>query len=222
MRILLIEDDRSTAKTIQDGLRTSYTIEIAHTGAGGEALLRTNEYDLAIIDINLPDKNGIEICKTARNDGFMQPILMLTGEFAVKKKVLALDSGADDYVTKPFEFDELRARIRALLRKNTGTSKTNTLKIDGLVFNLDTRSVLRNGKRIHVTRKEAALLEYMMRNKGRVVTREMILNHIWRSTDELSFNTIDVHIKYLRDKVDKNFDKHLIASVYGVGYKMDI
>jgi two-component system, OmpR family, copper resistance phosphate regulon response regulator CusR len=222
MRILLIEDDRNTAKTIQDGLRNSYIVEIAHTGVGGEALLRSNEYDLVIIDINLPDKNGIEICKTARSEGFVQPILMLTGEFDVKKKVLALDSGADDYVTKPFIFDELRARIRVLLRKNTTVQKTNSLKIDGLVFNLDTRSVLRNGKRIHVTRKEAALLEYLMRNKGRVVTREMVLNHIWRSTDELSFNTIDVHIKYLRDKMDRNFDKQLISTVYGVGYKMDI
>jgi two-component system, OmpR family, copper resistance phosphate regulon response regulator CusR len=221
MRILLIEDNRDTAQTVQDGLRGAYVVEVSREGIEGENLIRANEYDLVIIDINLPDKNGVEVCKTIRKEGFTHPILMLTGEYGVKKKVHALDMGADDYVTKPFELEELKARIRSLLRRNTLAHKANILKIDGLVFDLDSRSVIRDGKRIHLTRKEAAILEYLMRNKGRVVSREMILSHIWRSTDELLFNTIDVHIKFLRDKVDRNFNKCLLKTMYGVGYKMD-
>jgi two-component system copper resistance phosphate regulon response regulator CusR len=222
MRILLIENQSKVIRFIFDVLSDSYTVEVAKYGNEGENLVRSNEYDLVMVDNDVPDKNGIEICKTLRKDGYSHPILLFIDEFEIKIKVYALDNGVDAFLMKPFEKEELTARIRALLRRNITTHKTNTLSIDGLVFDLVHRIITREGKRIHVTRKEGAILEYLMRNVGHVVTREMILNHVWKSTDELSCNIIDVHIKYLRDSIDRDFKKKLIKTKYGKGYTIEI
>jgi two-component system, OmpR family, response regulator len=222
MRILLIEDDIDTADTIREELDTEYIMDLSAKGSEGENLLRVNDYDLVIIDINLPDKNGIDVCRTIRAEGYRVPILMLTGDNIPQKKVLALDTGADDYLTKPFNFPELKARIRSLLRRTSETQKTSTLMVGNLSLDLEKRLVMRDGKSIHLGRKETAILEYLMRNAGRVLTRDMIFNHVWNSMTEPLYNTVDVHIKYLRDRIDRKFDKQLIQTVYGLGYKIEV
>jgi DNA-binding response OmpR family regulator len=222
MRILLIEDDNDMAITIQEGLKNDYVFECCRFGKDGENLVRINDYDLVVIDINLPDKNGISVCQTLREEGFSMPILMLTGEFSIQKKVSALDSGADDYLTKPFDFAELKARIRSLLRRKSEKSHTSVLTLDNLTLDLSERKVTRDGRTIHLGRKETALLEYLMRNVGRVLTRDMILSHVWHSSSDPLYNTVDVHIKYLRDRIDRKFEKQLIKTIYGVGYKIEV
>jgi DNA-binding response OmpR family regulator len=221
MRILFIEDDEDTVRTIQDNLKKEYIVETSGTGLEGESLILNNDFDLVIIDISLSDKSGIEVCRSIRNEMCKVPILMLTGELDVAKKVIALDSGADDYLTKPFQMAELKARMRSLLRRSSEIQRTSILAVGDLTLDLGRRSVIRCGKTIHLSTKETALLEYLMRNSGRVVTRDMILNHVWKSSADPLYNTVDVHIKYLRDRVDRKFDKHLIKTVYGFGYKIE-
>ncbi|MCL5411657.1 MAG: response regulator transcription factor [Patescibacteria group bacterium] len=220
MRILIIEDEKETALTIKEGLKKEYVVEISSEGEEGEYLALHNVYDFYIIDLNLPDKNGVEICRSIRGKEITTPILILTGEDDVSQKVAALDIGADDYLTKPFSFDELKARIRALLRRKSNLDG-NVLNVGNLTLDLEKRTVKRENYEIQLRPKEFALLEYMMRNQGRVVTRSMILDHAWESTTESFYNTVDVHIKYLRDRIDRNFDKKLIKTVYGSGYKIE-
>jgi DNA-binding response OmpR family regulator len=222
MRILLIEDDLDMSRTIQAGLDKDYVFESCRLGKDGENLVRTNEYDLLIVDLNLPDKNGESVCKNLREEGYTMPILILTGEFNIQKKVSTLDSGADDYLTKPFDFAELKARIRSLLRRKSEKHHTSILTIDDLTLDLAQRKVTRDGRTIHLGRKETSLLEYLMHNAGRVVTRDMILGHVWRSSADPLYNTVDVHIKYLRDRIDRKFARQLIKTVYGVGYKIEV
>lgn len=221
MRILLIEDDNQIAESIKDRLVAHFTVEIALSGEQAEYKLQINSYDLVILDWFLPDTNGLEICQKIRKSGLTMPILMLTGNSEVEKKVMALDAGADDYLTKPFRFEELLARIRALLRRQPQNLLATTLSVDDLTFDLSKRVVKRNGNTIPLRRKELYLLEYLMRNNGQVLTREMILDHIWDSNNESLTNIVDVHIKYLRDKIDKPFKKKLIKTVHGLGYKLE-
>lgn len=220
MRILLVEDDKASALTLKDVLSPHFIVEVAHTGEEGEYRVHLNNYNLLILDHVLPDKSGIEICKNLRKEGFTLPILMLTGQTEIDKKVTALDEGADDYLTKPFNTRELLARIRALLRRHA-PSKSSLLKVGDLAFDLNTKIATRNGKIIPLRRKEIYLLEFFMRNAGIVVTRQMILDHAWDSSNEPLTNTIDVHINYLRDKIDKPFEKKLIKTMRGIGYKME-
>ncbi len=221
MRILLIEDDRLTADTIAEKLRQQYAVDAVYTGKDGEVHANENEYDLLIIDYNLPDIDGVTVCRNLRRDDIRTPILILTGRTETHDKVNALDAGADDYLTKPFSFDELQARIRALMRRNTETLVPHTLTIEDLNLDTNTSTVTRAGRKIHLRRKELQLLEYLMRNRGRTLTRDMIVEHIWDSTSDPLTNTVDVHIKYLRDRIDKSFSKKLIKTVYGLGYKID-
>ena len=221
MRILLIDDDKQMALAVKAALENYFIVEIALTGEKGEAQLQLNNYDLAIIDWVLPDTNGLELCERIRNAGINIPILMLTGQIETEKKVMSLNAGADDYLTKPFRFEELLARIRALLRRRTVEIVPTTLSVDDLIFDLNKRSVKRNGSVINLRRKELYLLEYLMKNIGRVITREMILDQIWDSSNESLTNIVDVHIKYLRDKIDKPFNKKLIKTIHGFGYKME-
>jgi DNA-binding response OmpR family regulator len=222
MRVLLIEDDKNMAVTIKETLDKYFVTEIAHTGEIGEYLVNINVYDLIIIDWSLPDIDGLTLCKKIRKAGLTIPILMLTGQAEVEKKVIALDAGADDYLTKPFRFEELLARIRALLRRQSTTLTPNTLSVNGLTLDPSRKIVKRNDTLITLRRKEFYLLEYLMRNNGRVITREMILDHIWDSNTDSITNIVDVHIKYLRDKVDKPFKKKLIKTVHGIGYKIEV
>lgn len=210
MKILLIEDDKQMALTIQEKLNGYYIVEVVHTGEEGEYNAQINEYDVILLDYVLPDKDGIQVCKTIRKAGIKAPILILTGQFEVDKKVEALDTGADDYLTKPFSFDELLARIRALLRRQIREQNSSLLTVGDLIFDTAKRIVKRDAKVISLRRKELHLLEYLMRNPGRIITRDMIFDHVWDSTSESMTNIVDVHIKYLRDRVDKTFRKSLL------------
>ncbi len=220
MRILLVEDNQEIAQTMKEELRRTYAIDVSLTGQNGCYMATTSTYDLIILDLILPDMNGVEICKTIRNEGIKTPILILTGKDEIELKVRALDCGADDYLTKPFSFKELTARIRALLRRSSEKLKDNKLLLDGLEINIAERTVIREGHVIDLRRKEFDLLEYMMRNNGRVLTRSMILEHVWDNNVDFFTNAIDVHVKYLRDRIDKPFKKKLIKTIHGLGYKI--
>ncbi|HZE87389.1 MAG TPA: response regulator transcription factor [Methylomirabilota bacterium] len=222
MKLLLIEDNKALLSTIKEELAKDYIIETASSGKDGDYLLHVYDYDLIILDINLPDMDGIALCQTIRKDKITTPILMMTGELKVEKKVTALDTGADDYITKPFNFSELKARIRALLRRQSETFVVNTLTVGDLQLDLKNRTVQRGELPINLNRKELQILEYFMRNRGKIITRSMILEHAWDSNFEPLTNVVDVHIKYLRDHIDKNFSKKLIKTIYGMGYKLEV
>lgn len=220
MRILVVEDERKIADFIRRGLKEEgYAVDAAYDGEQGHFLAATNDYDLIILDLMLPKTDGISICKKLREKKIFVPILMLTAKDTVKDKVAGLDSGADDYLTKPFAFEELLARIRALLRKKDNESPT-TLQAGDLVLDLLTHRVTRDGKEIILTTKEYALLEYLMRNAGAVVTRTMISEHVWDINFDTLTNVIDVYINYLRNKVDRCFKKKLIHTIRGRGYSL--
>lgn len=221
MKILLIEDDIEMANTLVHSLNNYYIVETAGTGKEGEYKAQVHEYNSIILDYMLPDTDGIELCKTMRRDGLTTPIIILTGNGEVANKVKALNGGADDYITKPVDDDELHARIEAILRRSSPELHSNILTIDNLALNINKREVTRGGKKLNLMRKELDLLEYLIRNAGRVITRSMLLDHIWESGFESDNNIVDVHIKYLRDHVDRDFDKKLIKTVHGYGYKIE-
>lgn len=220
MKILIIEDDKQTAETIRDEIKDYYAVDVAYTGADGGYQASINDYDLILLDLILPDIGGIKICKKVRQAGIKTPILILTGQTEIKDKVSALDAGADDYLTKPFNFTELLARIRALMRRNPDTIPSNLLTIGDL--NLDTAKNIVKHKQeiIFLRRKEFGLLEYLMRNQGQVLTRSMILEHVWESDTNPITNSVDVHINSLRKKIDKPFGTSLIKTVHCLGYKI--
>jgi heavy metal response regulator len=218
MRILVIEDERKIAEFLKKGLKAEgYAVDIASDGEEGHFLAGTEDYDLLILDLRLPKMDGITLCRTLRAEKFAAPILMLTVRDSVKDKVIGLDSGADDYLTKPFDFEELLARMRALLRKR-GAAEATRLQVDDLVINLPGHTVQRASKIISLTSKEFALLEYLMRNAGVVVSRAMIAEHVWDVHFDSFTNVIDVSINHLRSKVDRDFPKKLIHTVRGRGY----
>lgn len=221
MKTLLIEDDEDLAETIREELRHSGVVEIASTGQEGSFRARTDLYDAIIIDIVLPDINGIVVCRDIRAKKPHTSILMLTARTAIEDKVAAFEAGADDYLTKPFHFTELRARVRALHRRGEQPRTTEVLSVGDLSLDTTRRMVTRRGRRIPLRRREFDLLEYLMRNTGQVVTRTMILEHVWESDVDLLSNTVDVHIKYLRDKIGRSSRSQLIRTVPGVGYKIE-
>jgi two-component system, OmpR family, copper resistance phosphate regulon response regulator CusR len=221
MKLLLIEDDRDTALTIKSELTTDFVIDIASSGEESEYQIQTAKYDIILLDLDLPDTNGYLLCKRFREEKVTTPIIILTGEDDIDRKVLLLNSGADDYVTKPFSIKELRARIRAVLRRQFSTSLTEVISVADLVLDLDKKSVTRADQVIPLRRKEFHLLEYLVKNAGKVITRDMILNHVWESNFDSLTNVVDVHIKYLRDRIDKPFARKLIKTVHGLGYKID-
>jgi len=217
MRILLVEDDRKVSAFIKKGLEEeSYTVDVAKDGQDGLLMAASADFDLIILDVMMPGMNGIELCKILRDKGIMKPILMLTALDSVESKVEGLESGADDYLVKPFAFSELLARIKALLRRPADI--ISELAIDDLRIDILTRRVSRGGREISLTQKEFSLLEYLLRNKGRVLSRTQIIENIWGYNFEPETNIVDVQIKSLRDKVDADFDKKLIHTVRGVGY----
>jgi DNA-binding response OmpR family regulator len=215
MKVLIIEDNKRLAATIRDKLRKEYVVDVAYTGDKGEYLICVNDYDIILLDLNLPDMDGAEVCKKVRSNGCKVPILVLTGRSDLTDKVQALDIGADDYLTKPFEFAELFARMRSLLRRNENSDFTpSRLIVDGLSLDIASREVVMRGKNINLRQKEFQLLEYLMRNQGRVVTRSQILEHVWDTDTDPITNTVDVHINSLRRKIDNSFMK----TVHGIGY----
>lgn len=218
MRILVVEDEKKIANLIKRGLKEEgYAVDLAADGVEGEFLASTNQYDVIILDVMLPKMDGIALCESLRSKKVSAPIIMVTAKDAVSDKVKGLDRGADDYLTKPFAFEELLARIRALLRKPDGRTAAK-LKVGGLELDPVSYKVTRDGREITLTAKEYALLEYLMRNAGSVVTRTMIAEHVWDINFDADTNIIDVYINYLRRKVDDGFGTNLINTIRGRGY----
>lgn len=222
MRILIVEDEHRIANAIKKGLeQEGYAADVAYTGVEGYALAVTEDYDLIILDLMLPEKDGIAFCKELRGENIHIPVLILTAKGQIQDKVVGLNSGADDYLTKPFAFEELLARIRALIRRPKIT-QNNILAIDDLRLNTLSFEVIRNNVSISLSNKEFSFLEYFMRNTGKVLTKNQIIAHVWDYDADILPNTIEVYIRKLRNKIDLPFpqSKHLIQTVRGFGYKM--
>ena len=218
MRVLLVEDDKSILKATAKGIdRAGYSVDTCDNGADAQMLIPLSEYDCIILDIMLPGIDGLTILKNMRNSGNQTPVLLLTAKDTVEDRVKGLDYGADDYLIKPFSLDELIARIRALMRRQ-GTERKNELTIDDLVLDLSNHEVTRGGKEIVLTSKEFAILEYLLRNKNRLLTRTQIVDHVWNYDFDCSSNIVDVYIRYLRSKIDDGFDRKIITTIRGSGY----
>jgi len=220
MQILVVEDERKVAKALKEGLEAErYQVTVAHTGEDGFYLLNSQTFDLVLLDLMLPGRDGFEILRTLREKGLQTPVLILTARDTVDDRVLGLDSGADDYLVKPFAFPELLARIRALLRRGR-IGQVLRLELDDLEMDIATRKVTRNGRTIELTAKEFELLECLLRNQGHVVSREMLVRDVWQETARATplDNVIDVHIARLRRKIDDPFDNKLLKTVRGVGF----
>lgn len=221
MRILIVEDSKRVATALREALRGSYIVDVEHTGRTALNNINLPSYDVILLDLGLPDMSGREVCEQLRARKIAAPVIIVTGDDTIGSKVSVLDCGADDYLTKPFHAEELKARIRAVLRRNTHQTNDMRLAIGELELDPASRTVTRDGNEIELRRKEFDLLEYMMRNHGRTLTRQMILDHVWENSDGLWTNAVDVHIKYLRDKVDRPYERQLIKTVHGVGYKLE-
>ncbi len=218
MRILLVEDDKKLAGLIARSLKEQrYAVDVARDGEEGIFLAEVNPYDLFILDIMLPLKDGLSICRELREKKLEAPILILTAKDEVRDKVVGLDAGADDYLTKPFSFEEFLARVRVLLRRKRA-EKVTTLKVADLELDQLTHKVRRGDKEIILTGTEYALLEYLMLNANEVVTRTMISEHVWNDQFDSLSNVINVYMNYLRKKIDDGFSKRIIHSLRGTGY----
>lgn len=220
MKLLCIEDNKALAASLKDYLAKIWNVHTAHTAAEGLKHATTGNFDVVILDIALPDASGISVCRRIRAAKIDTPILILSGTSETKIKIELLKIGADDYLTKPFSLGELQARLQALLRRSNPHNSPHTLKVGSLTLNPLTRHVERDGKRIELRRKEFNILEYLMRNQNRVVTRPMIMDSAWEFDTDSWNNTVDVHIKYLRDKIDRPYKTKLIKTSYGVGYSI--
>ena len=218
MRILLIEDQPKVASFIKKGLEEeSYSVDVVHEGETALDYATASAYDLILLDVMLPQKSGFEVCQILRRNGFSKPILMLTARDMVDDKLKGFEAGADDYLTKPFAFAELLARMRALLRRGTAAN-ASVLEIEDLKLDLMKHEATRGGKLIDLTNKEYALLEYMMRQSGLILTRTMIAEHIWDLSFDSESNVIDVYVNRLRKKVDDAASHKLIHTIRGRGY----
>ncbi len=218
MRILVVEDEKKVADFIKKGLEEEhYAVDTAYDGETGLYLAEVNDYDLIVLDLMIPKVDGWEVLKRIRDKKDNVPILILTAKNGVEDIVRGLDSGCDDYLTKPFAFAEFLARVRALLRREK-VEKKPVLQVGDLTLSLVTHRVTRGEKEIELTSKEYALLEYMMRNPNKVLTRAMISEHVWDYHFDSMTNVIDVYVNYLRKKIDKDFDTKLIHTIRGVGY----
>ncbi|PIQ72750.1 DNA-binding response regulator [Candidatus Roizmanbacteria bacterium CG_4_10_14_0_2_um_filter_36_35] len=223
MRILIIEDEHRIANSIKKGLeQENYAVDIAYDGNDGFDLAATEEYDVIILDLMLPGMDGTDICQSLRKNKVHTPILILTAKGQIQDKIKGLDNGADDYLTKPFSFEELLARIRALTRRPK-TTLGEVLTVSDLIFNPKTFEVKRFGKLIKLSNKEFSLLEYLMRNKARILTKDQIIGHVWDYDADILPNTVEVYIRNLRNKIDLPFKKKkpLIITIRGFGYKIE-
>jgi two-component system OmpR family response regulator len=219
MRLLLVEDDIKIALFVKQGLKQEgFAVDHARDGEEGLHLALTESYDMAIIDLMLPKIDGLAIIKEIRRNKKNTPVLILSARNSVDERVEGLKSGSDDYLTKPFAFSELLARCQALIRRSNRVSDPSSLTYSDLTMNLHTRKVVRGEKVIDLQPLEFSLLEYLMRNAGRVVSKTMIMEHVWDYNFSPQTNVVEARICYLRDKVDKNFSKKLIHTVRGVGY----
>jgi DNA-binding response OmpR family regulator len=221
MRILIVEDDKKVGGFLKKGLQEEkYAVDVCRNGTDALYMAQLNPYDVIILDIMLPGMDGFTVCREMRQKDILTPILMLTAKDETEDKVTGLVEGADDYLTKPFSFDELLARIHALLRRSQDY-KTKELKAGDLEMDPLRRKVTRSGEKIDLTGKEYALLEYLLRNRGRTVTPSMILEHVWDMDYMGSSNIVNVYINHLRNKIDKEYDVKLIQTVRGHGFRID-
>ncbi|TSC89203.1 MAG: two-component system, OmpR family, copper resistance phosphate regulon response regulator CusR [Parcubacteria group bacterium Gr01-1014_3] len=220
MRILIVEDEKQIAQFLRAGLEAeSFAVDVATDGERGSFLARTNDYDLIILDNILPKKTGLQVCQEVRKEGKSVPIIVLSVKSEVSTKVELLNSGADDYLSKPFSLEELMARVRALLRRPPKV-EGDILQIADLVLDNKKQVVKRGAKEVYLTRKEFALLEYLLKNAGAVLSRGMIMEHVWNMSADPFSNTIESHILSLRRKIDTNVKKRLIHTIPGRGYKL--
>jgi len=219
MRILLVEDDVKIASFVEKGLRAAgYAVDHAIDGETGLHLALTEPYDAAIIDIMLPKLDGLSLVKQIREKKINTPVIILSAKDSVDDRVKGLQTGSDDYMTKPFAFSELLARVQALIRRAGGLSEPTQLVVGNLIMNLLSREVIREGRRIELQPIEFSLLEYLLRNSGRVVSKTMIMEHVWDYNFDPQTNVVEARISRLRDKVDRDFAKKLIHTIRGVGY----
>ena len=223
MRILVVEDEHRIAQAIKEGLeQETYAVDVAYDGLEGYNTASNEDYDLIVLDVMMPEMNGYEVVEKLRDNGNHTPVLMLTAKDQNKDVVQSLDSGADDYLQKPFAFEVLLARIRALLRRPQDTI-LNVIKVQDLTLDITHREVTRAGKRIKLSSKEYAVLEYLVRNSGQVLSKNNIMTHVWDFDADILPNNVEVFITYLRNKVDKPFKgPKLIHTVRGFGYKVGV
>ena len=222
MRALLIEDDRTIADFVLRGLREAgFAVDHEADGEAGLAAALRQPYDVAIVDVMLPRRDGLSLIDELRRRGNTTPVLILSARRSVDDRVKGLQTGGDDYLTKPFAFAELLARVQALVRRATRSPEPKTLTVDDLVLDLLSRHVTRGGVALELRPREFALLEYLMRNAGKVVSKTMILSHVWEYSFDPQTNIVDVLVSRLREKIDRPFDKKLLHTVRGVGYVLD-
>lgn len=218
MRILIVEDEPDLLDALKKQLQSSgYSVDACSNGLDAEDYLKMATYDAVVLDIMLPGIDGLTLLKKMRAEGNTTHVLLLTALDSIENKVNGLDAGADDYLVKPFAYDELLARLRVLLRRRSGQT-TNVLEYGGLVMDLNRRTVTRDGTEITLSSKEFAVLEYLLRNPGRVLSRDKIENHVWNYDFEGGSNVVDVYIRYLRKKIDNGFNKKLLHTIRGAGY----
>ena len=222
MRVLIVEDNPKMATAVRKGLQEhGFAVDVSHTGFEGEEMAVQQSYDCILLDLMLPDRDGVEVCRNLRRRKVATPVIMLTALDTTDQKVVGLDSGADDYITKPFEFDEVLARIRAILRRGEAT-ESRTLRCEELSLDLYTRMATRGQKQIELSNKEFSLLEYLMRNPNRVLTRTQIGEKVWDMNFDPGSNVIDVYIAALRKKIDRNYEQQLIHTIKGAGYRFGV
>lgn len=218
MRILIVEDEPDLLDALKKQLQSSgYSVDACGNGLDAEDYLKMATYDAVVLDIMLPGIDGLTLLKKMRAEGNTTHVLLLTALDSIENKVNGLDAGADDYLVKPFAYDELLARLRVLLRRRSGQT-TNVLEYGGLVMDLNSRTVTRDGTEITLSSKEFAVLEYLLRNPGHVLSRDKIENHVWNYDFEGGSNVVDVYIRYLRKKIDTGFNKKLLHTIRGAGY----
>lgn len=221
MNLLIVEDDKDTVAFLKPSLKSEgFVVDVAEDGESGSYKAKANDYDLIILDIGLPKKDGRQICSEIRSVGKNMPILMLSIKGEIETKVDLLSMGADDYVTKPFSYDELAARIKTLLRRPR-KMEDEVLRIDDIELNLPKRSVYKAGKKIHLAPKEFFLLEYLLRNRGRVLSRQTILEHVWDMNADPFTNTVETHVVNIRHKLKGKGNKDFIRTISGTGYVID-
>jgi two-component system, OmpR family, response regulator len=223
MRVLLVEDDPTIAAFVAKGLREAgFAVDEAADGETGLTLAREQKFDAAIVDVMLPRLDGLSLIDALRGRGVRTPVLILSAKRSVDDRVRGLQAGGDDYLTKPFAFAELLARVQALIRRSTGAAEPTTLGFGDLTLDLLTREVTRGGQPIELRPREYALLEYLLRHAGKVLTKTMILSHVWGYNFDPNTNVVDVLVSRLREKIDRSFDPKLIHTVRGVGYVLKV